>query len=105
MVRIPFTTRQKSILHAQSMTTTTTMETEDSTEEGSDPGAISMTIEDPKWSPPVSQMTEMAGIVTTVEHSEETTLRTRPKLRNETGGRGSRATTLEHTARPKSNLT
>src|SRR3954471_23132103 len=46
-----------------------------------------------------------AGIVTPTEHSEETTLQTRPKLRNETGGRGSRATTLEHTARPKNNLT
>src|SRR4051812_7883421 len=97
--------RQKSTLNAPSMTTTTTMETEDSTEEGSDPGAISTTIEDPTWSPPVSHMTQTEGIATTAEHIEETTLKTRPKLRNETGGRGSRVTALEHTARPKNNST
>src|SRR4051812_13729479 len=103
MVRIPFATKQKSTSHAQSTTTTTTREIEDSTEEGSDPGAVSTTTEDPTWSPQVSRMTEMAGITTTAEHGEETTLKTRPKLRNETGGRGSHVTTLEHTARPKNN--
>ena len=87
------------------MTTTTTMETQESTEEGSEPDAVSTITEDPTWSPPVYQTTETAGTATTAEHSEETILKTRPKLRNETGGRGSRATTLEHTARPKNNST
>src|ERR1041385_5155009 len=105
MARIPFATKQKSTPHAQNTTTTTTMEKEDSTDEGSDPVAVSTTTEDPTWSPPASQTTETAGIAMTVELREETTSKMRPKLRNETGGRGSRATVLEHTARPKNNST
>src|SRR4051812_14571742 len=87
------------------MTTTTTTETEETIEEGSDPDAASMTIEDPTWSTPVSQMTETAGTAMTTDHSEETTRKTSPNLRNETGGRGSRATALEHTVLPKNNST
>src|SRR4051812_48182968 len=103
MARIPLATKRKSTLHAQNTTTTTTTETEDSIEGGSDPEAVSTMTGDPTWSSPVSQMTETAGTVMTVEHNEETTLKTRPKLRNETGGRGSRATALDNTARPKNN--
>src|SRR3954451_14850853 len=98
---IPSATKRKFKSHAQSTTTTTTLETEDSTEEGSDPGAVSMTTKDPTWSRPVSQMTETAGIATTAECNAEMILKTRPKLRSEIGDRDSRATTLEHTARPK----
>ena len=87
--------------HAQSTITTTTTETEEPTDDGSDPDAASMTTEGPIWSPPVSQTTETAGTAMTTYHSEETTRKTSPKLRNETGEQGSRVTTLEYTVQPK----
>src|SRR4051812_41466749 len=82
---------------------TTTPETEELTEEGSDPGAVFTTTEDPTWSRTASQMIKMADTATTTECSAEIILKTRPKLRNEIGDQGSRATTLEHTARLKNN--
>src|SRR3954463_3304308 len=81
MARIPFATKRKSTSHAQNTTTTITMETEDSTEGGSDPDAVSTMTEDPTLSPLVSQTTEAAGTATTAEHSEETISKTGPKLR------------------------
>ena len=87
------------------MTTTTTTETEEPIEEESDPDAASTMTKDPTWSPPVSQMTETAGTAMTTDRSKETTRKTSPKLRNETEGRGSRVTALEHTIPPKKTST
>src|ERR1041385_1688906 len=96
--------KQKPTLHDQSTTTTTT-EIEEPTEEGSDPDGTSTTTEDLTWSPPVSRTIGTAGTAMTTDHNEETTQKTSPRLGNENGGQGSRATALAHSAPPKNNST
>src|SRR3954469_13030141 len=96
--------KQKPTLHDQS-TTTTTMETEEPKEEGSDPDGTSMTIEDLTWSPPVSRTIGTAGTPMTTDHNDEKTQKASPRLRNENGGQGSHATALAHSAPPKNNST
>src|SRR4051812_5483426 len=95
---------QKPSLHDQN-TTTTTMETEEPTEEGSGPDRTFMTTEDPTWSPPVSRTTGTAGPVTIADHQEETTRKMSPSLRSKNGGQGNRATALKHSAPQKNNST
>src|ERR1041385_154387 len=96
--------KQKPTLHDQ-RTTTTTTEIEETTKEGSDPDGTSTTTEDLTWSPPVSRTIGTAGTVTTTNHSDETTQKTGPRLRDENGGQGSQATALVHFAPPKNNST
>src|ERR1041384_3268593 len=94
--------KKKSTLHDRSMITNIT-ETEDATEEGSDPGGASTTTEDPTWSPPVSRTTGTAGTAMITDHSKETNWKTSPRRRSEKGGQGSRATAIKRSVPQKNN--
>src|SRR4051812_29555743 len=86
-------------------TITTTMETEEPTEEGSSPGGTSTTTEGPTWSPPRSRTTGTARAATTADHQKEKTWKTSTNLRNESGGQDNRAMALGHSAPQRNNLT
>src|SRR3954467_14470060 len=96
--------KQRPSLHDQK-TITTTMEIEEPTEEGSGLGGTSTTTEDPTWSPPVSRTTGTAGAATIADHQNETTWKTNPSLRSESGGQENRAMALEHSAPQRRNST
>ena len=80
------------------------METEEATEEGRDPGGTFTTTEDPTWSPPVSGTIGTAGAATMVVHQKETTWKTNPSPRSESGGQDNREWALEHSTPQKNNL-